>query len=113
MSYRRYARRVDANLSQITVAFRQLGCTVDVTNDKWDLTIGYGGLSILVEVKDSAKVASRRKLTPTQVKFRETWTGGIRLVTSFEDVQAAVNCLREWHAILLSASSRAQVAEAA
>ena len=91
-----YAKRVDANLREIADTFRKLGCSVWVVNDRVDLVIGYGGLSMLVEVKDGKKAPSRQKLTTAQVKFRETWTGGIYLVNSLDSAQQAVRTLRYW-----------------
>ena len=94
------ARRVDANLESIVRTFRDLGCSVHVTNGAWDATIGYGGLTMLVEVKDGAKPKSARKFTPAQVKFRATWTGGIYLVECHEHALSAVKTLRRWHAAI-------------
>ena len=93
----RRAAKVDANLSAVVACFRDLGCSVHVTNGAWDATVGYGGLTMLVEVKDGAKPPSKRRLTPAQVKFRATWTGGVRLVENMEDVLATVETLRRWH----------------
>ena len=97
MSSFRRAARVDDNLKAIVNVFRRLGCSVHVTNGAWDATVGYGGITILVEVKDGSKPASRRKLTPAQVKFRETWTGGIYLVQCEEDAVRCVETLRDRH----------------
>ena len=96
----RRAARTDANLSAVVQAFRALGCSVHVTNGAWDATIGYGGLTMLIEVKDGAKPPSARKLTPAQERFRETWTGGIYLVRDMDDVQNACRTLRRWHAAI-------------
>lgn len=99
-----YARRTDANHSDIRDAFRKLGCTVldmsGIGKGAPDACIGYGGLSMLVEIKDGAKPPSGRKLTAAQVKFWETWTGGVRLVKSLEDVAETVATLRKWHQVL-------------
>ena len=99
-----FARRVDDNLKQIVAAYRQLGCSVWVCNSMVDAVIGYGGIAELVEVKDGAKSASRRKLTPAQVKFRETWTGGVRLIQSLDDVTVHVAYIRKRHAAITRAS---------
>ena len=99
------ARRVDANLSAVVQAFRDMGCSVNVRNDDMaDLDVGYGGVSMIVEVKDGAKPPSARKLTENQVKKRATWTGGIRLVQNLDDVQATVKTLRGWRAALTRAA---------
>ena len=98
----RRAARTDANLTATVDAFRELGCSVHVTNGAWDLTVGYGGISMLVEVKDGAKKPSARKFTPAQVKFRKTWTGGIRLVQNMEDVALTVATIRKWHSLIFN-----------
>lgn len=92
-----WARRTDANLTAIVEELRRLGLSVHVLNDVVDLVVGYGGLSMLVEVKDGAKPPSRRQLTPAQLKFRETWTGGIRLVTCLQDARETASTLQRWH----------------
>lgn len=78
-----------------------MGCSVNVRNDDMaDLDIGYGGLSMIVEVKDGAKPPSRRKLTTNQLRKRESWTGGIYLIQSLTDAQSAADTLRRWKAKL-------------
>lgn len=102
----RRAARVDANLSAVVDAFRRMGCSVHVTNGMWDCTVGYGGLSMLVEVKDGSKPPSARRLTPAQVRFREHWTGGVRLVKDMNDVAETVNTLRRWHQAISNGGSK-------
>src|SRR3990167_5597107 len=80
------AKRTDANHTEIADAFEKVGFSVDKTNDLWDLTVGFGGLTRLVEVKDGKKPPSARKLTRREQKFHNTWTGGILLVTSVEQI---------------------------
>ena len=82
------ARRTDANHNAIAEAFESLGWSVHRTNGDWDLTVGYGGLTTLVEVKDGKKSKSRRKLTLREQKFHDTWRGEILIVSSIEDVLA-------------------------
>ena len=93
------ARRTDANLTEIVKAYRQLGCRVDVTNGKWDLTVQYGGLTDLVEVKDGSKSASRRKLTPAEQKTHDRLMIG--LVINVEQVQTHVAAMRSKHFLFL------------
>jgi hypothetical protein len=100
----RYAARVDANLAAVVQAYRKLGCSVQVENGVVDLKIGYGGVTELVEVKDGAKSASRRKLTAAQVEFRKKWTGGVRLVMNLDDVQTHVCEMRRRHQWLVHMS---------
>lgn len=97
----RRAARTDANLTLIVDAFRSMGCSVNVRNDDMaDLDVGYRGISMIVEVKDGKKPPSKRKLTTNQLKKRETWTGGIRLVQDLDDVQTVVQLLRNWHSAI-------------
>lgn len=95
------ARRVDANLSAIVRAYRKLGCRVDVTNARWDLTVQYGGITDLVEVKDGDKPPSRRKLTPAEKVTHASLM--IRLVLGIECVADHVAALRKKHLLMRAA----------
>ena len=90
------AKRTDANLTPIIEAFRKLGCSVDVTNDLWDLTVGLGGQTILIEVKDGSKPPSARKLTKRSRLFAMTWKGGYKVVENLDGVTETVALLRDW-----------------
>ena len=52
---------------------------------------------MLVEIKDGSKPPSKRKLNKRQQEWRDTWTGGMRIVESIDDVAATVRVLRNWH----------------
>lgn len=91
------ARRTDANLTEVADAFRKLGCSVDVTNEIWDLTIGYGGITMLIEVKDGTKSPSKTKLTTRAKIFEANWKGGYRVVKNLGDVAETVKVLENWH----------------
>lgn len=86
----RYARRTDANHGEIVKTFRALNASVvslaAVGAGVPDLLVAYRRETILVEVKDGAKTASQRKLTPAQKKFHATWGGLIVVLTSKSDV---------------------------
>lgn len=86
------ARRVDANLTTIVKAYRKLGCKVHVTNGDWDLTVQYGGVTDLVEVKDGDKPPSARKLTEHEEKTHENLM--IRIVMGLDQVATHVCALR-------------------
>lgn len=95
------ARRVDANHKAIKDAFLKLGCSVmDLSQAPvgCDLAVGYGGLCMLVEVKDGSKRPSARRLTKNEQRAMEHWTGGIRLVMDMTDVVATAIVLKQWHA---------------
>lgn len=98
-----YARRTDANLTAIIDAYKALGCSVDPTNSLWDLSIGYGGICELVEVKNPAQHIYHQRYTKRQLKWRETWTGGCRLIKTIEDVAIHVNEIRFRHAAYTAA----------
>lgn len=68
--------RTDANQSSIVDALRQIpGVSVEIINDAFDILVGFKKVSYVIELKDGAKSASRKKLRPRQEKFRDTWTG--------------------------------------
>ena len=83
-------RRVDANHGQIAHAFSRLGFSVlDLSRVGCgcpDLLVAKQGHSVLVEIKDGMKSASRRKLTPAEQEFRLEWRGRLVTVTCLDDV---------------------------
>ena len=93
---RRSARR-DGNHAEIVATLRAAGCGV------CDLAAVGAGVpdllvcgptwphgTMLLEVKDSSKPPSARKLTPAQVIFHASWSGAIYVVTSPDQALAAV-----------------------
>ena len=96
--------RVDANHAEIADAFRECGCSFlsmsALGDGAPDGLVGWGGLCIPVEIKDGRKPPSARKLTPAQEEFRDSWTGGLRLVDSIDSVLETVALLKKWHAKL-------------
>lgn len=99
----RTAARTDANHYTIIKAFEQMGCTVKDVHQLalgFDLLVGYGGLTMPVEVKDGDKPLSARKMTKNERDQWNNWTGGARLVENLDDVQKTVAVLRHWHKVL-------------
>ena len=89
------AKRTDSNQREVVQAFRELGATVrsihTVGDGVPDLIVGVHGQTILVEVKDGAKPASKRRLTPAEQKFHDEWRGGeLLIVETVADVMRAV-----------------------
>ena len=86
----RYAARADANQPAIMAAARKLGAAVQslhrVGSGCPDILIAYRGQNILVEIKDGAKSASQRKLTPQQETWHAEWTGPIWVVKSVDEL---------------------------
>ena len=95
---RRYQQRVDQNQPAIVAALRKAGCSVAVLNDLVDLAIGYGGVTLLAEVKNGPKPLKKGR----QAEFHASWTGGIRLLRSLGDVPPTVETLKRWHAAIVS-----------
>lgn len=81
---KRYALRKDANQNDIVDALRKAGCSVEVMHEPCDLLVGIGGRNILLEVKDSNKPPSARKLTEPQLRFRRLWRGQYAVVETVE-----------------------------
>jgi hypothetical protein len=100
----RRAARVDANHKDIADAFRKMGCSflslAPLGKGAPDAAIGYGGLTVLVEIKDGAKPKSAQKLTPDQKAFWDTWKGGVRLVNGMDAAIETVELLKRWRGLL-------------
>jgi Holliday junction resolvase len=75
---------------------RSLGMSVEITSaahdGMTDLVVGYGGVTVLVEIKDGEKVPSKRQLTPAQVEFHERFKGAITII---ENIDHAVKLAAE------------------
>lgn len=96
---RRRAAKVDRNQSEIVEFFRKAGCSVAITSSAHDgfpdLVIGFGGLTVLVEVKDGKLPPSGRKLTPKQVEFFDEFKGAKTVVATIQEAQRVVSVLKE------------------
>lgn len=69
----RRAAKKDDNHQSVVQALRQIGAYVQdlggVGQGCPDLLVGFRGAWHLLEVKDGAKVPSKRKLTPAEIEF--------------------------------------------
>ena len=93
----RRSAKIDANQNDIVNALRRAGATVQslAANGQGvpDLLVGFQGQTFLFEVKDGAKPASARKLTPDQVEWHKAWRGGpLVVVESAEQALSVVGC---------------------
>jgi len=68
----RYASRRDVNEAAIISALRAAGAYVWIIGLPVDLLVGYRGHTFLVECKSGP----RKRLTPLQADFFESWGGG-------------------------------------
>jgi hypothetical protein len=86
----RRAARTDANHSAVVGAFRACGCEVEslagLGKGVPDLLVFHRSTKrlILVEVKDSSKPPSERRLTPQQKEWHSRWP--VHVVTCVEQV---------------------------
>ena len=102
--YRKRAAKVDDNQADIVEAFRLIGCSVADTSPAGsgfpDLVVGFvinrypGTINVLVEVKDGEKPPSKRKLTPKQEDFHNSWVGPIEIAETTDDVMKIVRKYR-------------------
>ena len=94
----RRAAKVDANQPDIVKTIRDMGASVAITSSAHDgfpdICVGYGGVTVLVEIKDGSKELSRRKLTKDQVKFHGSFKGAITVIETFSQAVALVNEIR-------------------
>jgi len=88
------ANRTDSNQTELVDYFRAWDCSVlNISSLKncCDILVASHGRTIAVEIKDSAKPKSARKLTEGEQKFRESWKGAWRLCESIKDADKIIN----------------------
>ncbi len=85
----RRAARVDDNQEEIVKSLRKLGYSVAITsavgNGFPDIVVGGRNGNYLMEIKDPAKVPSKRVLTKDQQIFHSEWRGQISVIESTEE----------------------------
>lgn len=90
----RRAARTDANHEEIVLALREIGCSVlslaGLGKGAPDLAVGRANRIFFLELKDGTKPPSARKLTPDEVRFRDSWRGHYAVVESIEDALRVV-----------------------
>jgi hypothetical protein len=88
----KYAKKVDANQSEIVKVFKQLGCSVfdcsRVAGGFPDLLIGKNKRTVLVEIKSSEKAS----YTPAQELFMINWRGST--VVRINDIDGAIRLVK-------------------
>lgn len=86
------AKKVDLNQSEIVLALRAAGATVQDLHELGrgvpDLLVGHRGVTYLLEVKGPGG-----KLTPAESAWFETWRGQAAIVDSAESALAAIGAL--------------------
>jgi len=94
------AAKIDDNQSAIVQHLRAIGCSVQslaaVGKGVPDLLVGRRGVNSLIEIKDAAKTASRRKLTEDQVIWHKLWRGQISVAHTPAEAEAVVMVAEKW-----------------
>ena len=92
----RYANRTDGNHQQVkddleaAVPGISLFDASGMGKGFLDLVIGWLERTWLVEIKDPAKSASRRRLTAAQVGFHDNWQGHVITACSAAEIFAQI-----------------------
>lgn len=90
----RRAAAVDRNQSEIVLMLRTVGCTVQLLHRVGqgcpDIVAGYQGRNLLFEIKDGLLPPSKRKLTPAEAAWHETWRGQVVTVCNVREALAAL-----------------------
>ncbi len=86
--------KVDANQAAIVAALREVGASVQSLASLGagvpDLLVCYHGVLTLMEIKDGAKSASRRRLTPVEAAWHAQWRGPVSIVTGIDEALTIV-----------------------
>lgn len=91
----RRAAKIDANQKGIVEQLRKLGVSVAVTSQLGkgfpDIAVGFGGYTILMEIKDGSRPPSERRLTDDEQKFFSKWKGAAVVVNDLQEAIDAIN----------------------
>ena len=73
----------------IVKQLRAIGATVqslaDLGKGVPDLLVGWRGKNWLMEVKDWKQPPSKRRLTPDEKKWHQSWNGQVHVVETFDE----------------------------
>ena len=89
-----YKARVDTNQPKIVKQIRQLGATVKTVSQVkgfCDIVVGINCKNYLLEIKDPDKPPSQRRLTPEEIKFKDSWKGQYNVVETIDDILQIIN----------------------
>ena len=95
----KYGARKDANHSIVVQALEAAGVSVIDTSSMGggfpDLIAGFGGVTVLIEIKNPKTGYGRKGLNKNQLKWKEQWTGGAyAVIDSVEGALRLVNTMR-------------------
>lgn len=83
-------RKRDGNHAELVSQLLGVGYSVldtaDLGHGAPDLVVGANGINLLLEIKNPEQPPSKRKLTPDEQDFRDSWRGQYAVVETLEDV---------------------------
>ena len=94
----RRASKIDTNQPEIVKALRKLGYSVlhvHVIKNAFDILVGANGFNYAFEIKDGSLPPSRKKLTPGEQDFFNSWQGQVNVAECLEDILKVIN--QEYH----------------
>ena len=78
--------------------YRRLGASVKPTHNVGqgfgDAVIGLHGINDIIEIKDPRQPPSKRKLTPDEQEFHDSWKGLILIIETNNDVKEHIESMR-------------------
>lgn len=87
-------KRVDANQVQIVEQLRRLHISVQYLHTIGkgcpDLLLGFRNKNFLIELKDSLKTPSKKKLTDDEQEFFNTWNGQVNKCETLDEILKVV-----------------------
>lgn len=91
------AARTDRNQTTIVQGLRGAGASVTILsmvgNGVPDILVGFRGINYLMEIKDWKKPPSKRKLTPLEQEFFDTWRGQVDKIETLDDALSVIGAL--------------------
>jgi hypothetical protein len=85
----RRAARIDDNQKKIVEQLRRCGYSVQhlhmIGRGCPDILVGANNRNYLFEIKDEGKTASKKKLTPDEEKFFQSWNGQVQIIENIDD----------------------------
>ena len=98
----RRAAKVDGNQGDIVAALEAVGASVQslaaVGNGCPDLLVGFRGTNFVIEVKDPAQPANKRRLNSHQKPWHAEWRGRAHLVETVEQALLVVGAVKQGRA---------------
>ena len=88
------AKKIDSNQPRIVEQLRKLHVSVRVLSMVGegfpDLVIGFRGANYFIELKDPSKPPSKRRLTPDEQDFFNSWRGQVAKCETLEEILVVI-----------------------